>query len=305
MSRAADLVLAEITSSLVPKPVPYAVILPDGYKDIKGTLPLLIVLHGGGGSRDELVRMKPIFEELWQSKRLSPMVVTMPSTTARRFYMNTKDGTEKWEDFIIGPYRELMQKTYHASANPKENFLSGISMGGEGTLRIGFKHPEMFGGIASLEAGIEPILHWKDMRPRDRWWRGDDLFEAAFGKPVDPAYWEANNPASIAQADPQRLIRSGMQIYVDAAGHDLFFLYEGNEFLHRILYDNRVEHEYHLVHGADHVGRTLRPRFSEAMEFLERTLHPPGPDPVVTAARKQFAPLKARVGIVDPLDPKQ
>jgi S-formylglutathione hydrolase len=281
--RAADLVLAETTSPLVPKPVPYAVLLPDGFKESTGTLP---------------------FEELWKSKRLSPMIVTMPSTTQRGFYMNTKDGTEKWEDFLTGPYRELMQKTYRASANPKENFLSGISMGGMGTLRIGFKHPEMFGGIAALEAGIEPILHWKDMRPRDRWWRADDLFEAAFGKPVDPAYWEANNPASIAQANPQKLIRSGMQIYIDAADHDLFFLYEGNEFLHRILYDNHVEHEYHLVHGADHVGRTVSIRFRDAMDFIERTLHPPGPDPVVETARKQFKPLKTRLGIIDPYDPK-
>lgn len=87
-------------------------------------------------------------------------------------------------------------------------------MGGMGTLRIGIKHPEMFGGIAALEAGIEPILHWKDMRPRDRFYRDDSVIEAAF----DPQYWEANNPASIAKADPKRLLRSGLAIYIDAAG---------------------------------------------------------------------------------------
>jgi S-formylglutathione hydrolase len=162
----------------------------------------------------------------------------------------------------------------------------------------------MFGGIAALEAGIEPILHWKDMKPRDRWWRDDGLFEAAYGKPVDPQFWEANNPASIAQADPPKLIRSGLQIYIDAADHDLFFLNEGNEFLHRVLYDNRIEHEYHVVHGADHVGRTLRPRMVDGLLFLERALHPPPPDPVVINARKQFIGLKAKSGIHDPLDPE-
>ena len=99
------------------------------------------MLHGGGGSRDMLASFKPMFEELWQSGRLSKMIVTAPSTTSRGFYMDRKDGKEKWESFIIGPYRELMEKTYHASANPKEHFLTGISMGGMGTLRIGFKKP--------------------------------------------------------------------------------------------------------------------------------------------------------------------
>jgi S-formylglutathione hydrolase len=301
---AAELVLAEMKSDLVPNPVPYAVLLPDGYKDSAQPLPLLIVLHGGGGSRDMLASVKPMFEELWQSGRLAKMIVTAPSTTSRGFYMDRKDGTEKWESFIIGPYRELMEKTYHASANPKEHFLTGISMGGLGTLRIGFKHPEMFGGIAALEAGIEPILHWKDMQPRHRFYREEDLFEAAFGKPVDADYWEANNPASIAQKDPRRLIRSGLQIYIDAAGHDMFFLYEGNEFLHRLLYDNGMEHEYHLVEGADHVGRTIRPRMMEAVLFLNRALNPAPPDPAVINARKMLAPLKAKAGIKDPLDPK-
>jgi S-formylglutathione hydrolase len=302
---AAELVLAEMKSDLVPNPVPYAVLLPDGYKDSAQPLPLLIMLHGGGGNRDMLASFKPMFEELWQSGRLSKMIVTAPSTTSRGFYMDRKDGTEKWESFIIGPYRELMEKTYHASTNPKEHFLTGISMGGMGTLRIGFKHPEMFGGIAALEAGIEPILHWKDMQPRHRFYREEGLFEAAFGKPVDAEYWEANNPASIAQKDPRRLIRSGLQIYFDAAGHDMFFLYEGNEFLHRLLYDNGVEHEYHLVEGADHVGRTMRPRMMEAVLFLNRALNPAPPDPAVINARKQLVPLKAKVGIKDPLDPKQ
>lgn len=301
----AELVMAETKTDLIPNPVPYAVLLPDGYKESAQPLPLLIMLHGGGGSRDMLASFKPMFEELWQSGRLSKMIVTAPSTTSRGFYMDRKDGKERWESFIIGPYRELMEKTYHASTNPKEHFLTGISMGGMGTLRMGFKHPDMFGGIAALEAGIEPILHWKDMRPKDRFYRDDSLFEAAYGKPVDPEYWEANNPASIAQKDPQRLIRSGLQIYIDAAGHDMFFLYEGNEFLHRLLYDNGVEHEYHLVEGADHVGRTVRTRMLEAVLFLNRVLNPPPPDAAVTTARKQLMPQKAKAGIHDPLDPKQ
>ncbi len=293
---ASDLTEGDFKSNLVPKPVPYTVLLPDGYKD-GPPLPLLLYLHGGGGDRTALNRMRPLFDEMWKSGRLPKMVVATPSVTSRCFYMDYKDGTEKWETLIVGPFREFLQKTYNASADPKKNLLMGPSMGGMGTLRMGFKYPERFGALAAQEPGIEPILHWKDMQPRHRFWRDDDLFEAAFGKPVDPAYWEANNPASIVHANPKAIVASGMKIYLDVGDQDLFLLYEGTEFLHRVLWDNHIEHEYHLVHGADHVGRTMRPRSIEALEFLARVLNPPGPDPVAEAARKTIEPAKRKAGI--------
>src|SRR5579883_3270437 len=95
--RPAELVLADMTTNLVPHPVPYAVLLPDGYRDSNQPLPLLIMLHGGGGSRDMLASFKPMFEELWQAGRLSKMIVTAPSTASRGFYMDRKDGKEQWE----------------------------------------------------------------------------------------------------------------------------------------------------------------------------------------------------------------
>jgi S-formylglutathione hydrolase len=293
---AADLVEADFKSSLVPNPVPYAVLLPDGYKD-GPPLPLLIYLHGGGGDRQALSRLRSLFETEWKSGRLPKMVVATPSVSSRSFYMDYKDGTEKWETLIAGPFREHLQKTYNASSDPKKNLMMGASMGGEGALRMGLKYPEKFGAIAAQEPGIEPILHWKDMQPRHRFWRADGLFETAFGDPVDPAYWEANNPASIAKAGARRLIDSGLQIYLDVGDQDMFFIYEGTEFLHRILWDSGVVHEYHIVHGADHVGRSMPARTAEALQFLARALNPPPPDPVVDAARKALEPLKKKYGI--------
>jgi len=293
---AAELVEGDFKTSLIPRPVPYAVLLPDGYKD-GAPLPLLFYLHGGGGDRGALKTLSDLLEE-WKSGRVPKMVVVTPSVTARCFYMDYQDGTEKWETTIMGPFREFIQKTYHASSDPKKIMMMGPSMGGEGSLRMGLKYPEKFLAIAAQEPGIEPILHWKDMLPRHRFWRDDALFETAFGKPVDPAYWEANNPSSIAQANSKRLIESGLNIYLDVGDRDMFLLYEGAEFIHRILWDGSVMHEYHLVHGADHVGRTLRPRTAEALAFFARCLNPPPPDPQAERVRKAIIdPAKKRYGI--------
>jgi S-formylglutathione hydrolase len=150
----------------------------------------------------------------------------------------------------------------------------------------------MFGAVAGMEPGIEPVLKWSEIRPKHRFWRGDALLQKAYGNPIDAAYWEANNPAAIVVASAAKLRDSGLQIYVEAGDEDVFWLYEGTEFLHRTLWDQKVKHEYHLVRGADHVGRTLVPRTKEALRFLARTLQPPTRDPAVERSRSKIDPLK-------------
>ncbi len=291
-----ELVEGVLKSDLIPHAVPYAVLLPDGYsKDVEW--PVLFLLHGGGGDRRFLGQVRPWIEELWKAGRLEKMIVATPSVTARCFYMDFKDGSEKWESFLAGEFREHLEKNYNASRNAKKRLIGGISMGGMGSLRIAFRHPHLFGVVAAMEPGIEPILKWSEMQPRHRFWRDQPLFEAAFGKPVDATYWERNNPASIAKASAEKLRESGLQIYIECGDEDMFLLHEGTEFLHRVLWDSGVKHEYHSVRGADHLGRTIRPRFQESLLFLERALNPPGPDPTVAPARQRLEPLKKKAGV--------
>jgi S-formylglutathione hydrolase len=282
---ASELVDAKVESDLVPGPVEYYALLPPGYADAAEPLPLVLNLHGGRGNRDVLKRQQPMFDELWANGELPPMVIVTPSVTERGFYMEFKDGSEKWESFMTGEFLEHLRATYKVTTDPKKTFITGISMGGMGSLRIAFKHPELFGAVAGMEPGIEPLLRWEEMQTKNRFWRADDLFERAYGKPVDAEYWAANNPASIAAANPARLRDSGLQIYLEAGDLDEFWLHEGTEFLHQVLWDRRVPHEYHLVRGAGHLDGTLRQRTIEAYKFLARTIDP-WPSRELTAEQK-------------------
>jgi S-formylglutathione hydrolase len=67
---------------------------------------------------------------------------------------------------------------------------------------------------------------------------------------------------------------SGLQVYIEAGDEDWFNLHEATEFMHRVFWDAGVQHEYHLVRGANHVGRTVPPRMREGFEFLGRVLRP-------------------------------
>jgi len=291
IATASQLVEAKIESKLVPSPLEYNVLLPDGYETAKDPVPLLLFLHGGGGDRSFLARMRGIIDDMWKAGTLPKMVIVTPSAS-RSFYMDYKDGSQKWESFIIGPFLDHLRQTYKVTRDRKGTLLFGISMGGLGALRLGFKYPDRFEGLAALEPGIDPALKWKDVKPQNRFWRGDELMETIFGKPFDPDYWEKNNPASIAVANADRIRAARLAIYLDVGDEDSFNLHEATEFMHRLLWDFKIPHEYHLVRGADHVGRTIRARTAEALEFLARVLNPPAVDPEAEALRRRLEPLK-------------
>jgi len=285
---------SELVSDLVPSPAAFSVLLPPVYGAAPRHLPLLLFLHGGNGNRDFLANMRPLIEQCWADGTLPPMVVATP-TAGRSFYMDYRDGTEKWETFVSGPFIDHIRSTYQVIKEPSGTLLMGISMGGMGGLRMAFRNPERYRAVVALEPGVDPALAWKDLRPDHKFWRSQELFEEIYGRPIDEAYWAETNPASmVAAGAAARLRDSGLAIYLDAGDQDFFNLHVATEFLHRVLWEHDVPHEYHLVRWADHVGGTVRPRMIEGFEFLARALNPPEPDEAVRMLRAQLGPLKAR-----------
>jgi hypothetical protein len=84
--------LFELTSEIVPDPVPCAVLLPPGYTASTDSLPLCLSLHGGGSSRDALVQSQPLFESWWKDGSLEPMVIASASTGELSFYFDDPNG---------------------------------------------------------------------------------------------------------------------------------------------------------------------------------------------------------------------
>ncbi len=292
-AHASDLIPGRMETKLIPHALEYTVLLPDGYQSSTEPLPLLLVLHGGDADTAFLSKLRVVIDGCWAAGSL-PKVIAVTPNADRSFYMDYRDGSQKWETLLTGPYLEHLRKTYKIL--PGRNvYVMGPSMGGMGSLRLAFKHLDIFAGLASLEPAIDPVFHWKDVLPRHRFYRPMEVLESIFGRPVDAGYWEANNPASIVVSNPARIRDSGMAIYLDVGDQDSFGLTEAAEFMHQVLLQNQIQHEYHLVHGADHVGRTLHPREAEALEFLGRAIHPPPPDPVVEQLRKTLEPLKKKL----------
>ncbi len=301
------IVHVKIATKNVPGPVDIAVYTPPGFDSKRAEpYPLVIQLHGGNGSSDNLATLAEPLEQAIRQGLIPPSVSVMPSAQ-RSFYMDYRDSSQKWEQFVVTDLVAYMRANYPVVKGREGTLITGISMGGMGSLRIAFKHPDKFQAVASMEPGIEPALDYKDIKLRDRFWRDDALFRTIYGNPVDEAYWAANNPATIASKDPNRLV--GLGIYLEAGDQDMFFLQHGTEFVHRILFDAGIAHEYRLVRGAEHVGPSVIPRFINAMDFFGRVLNPPknwAEAPAVKLARDRVDNFKRQAGYpVNPVDPQR
>lgn len=129
---------------------------------------VLWLLHGTFGDYTDWIRKSNI--ELYACER--DLIVVMPSGL-NADYVN-------WPDFALGYntwdylFEELMPLVHHwlpGSDKREDNFIAGLSMGGNGTLQYAAGHPEKFGGAAILSCA-----------PRDLHQLAKDLEDPEFAK---------------------------------------------------------------------------------------------------------------------------
>ena len=267
--------------------VEYAILLPDGYSADGERFPLLLLLHGAGGDREKIARIEPEIAELRASNDIPRMVVVTPSVPAGSTYADSYDGKERWESFLMDEFLPHLRARYHVSRERETTMVSGGSMGGLGSLRLGFKYPETFGAVAAMQPAVWPGLTWDEVPDRNKI-RPAERIANLFGDPFDNQRFQRDNPASIVESDPSRLRDSA--IYVEVGDQDGFGFAESSDFIHRLLWHHRIPHEYRLVRWADHVGSTVEERSRDRFRFLGRYLEQPtSPEPAVERFRERMA----------------
>jgi len=298
------IIMNVVRSNHVPGEVPVAIYVPNDNASDAAAFPLLLLLHGGNGSEQDLLRFTRLIDKAIDTGVVPPLVVATPGAR-RSLYMDYRDGSERWESLILADLLPMLRKQLNVSRARERTFVGGWSMGGLGSLRLAFKHPDVFGAVAAVEPAIEPALAWGEIGPRVTFWRPNDFMETIFGSPIDEDYWAINNPATIAKRDPRRLDDLG--IYLEVGDQDMLYLHEGVEFLHRILFAAGVGHDYRLLHGAEHVGPSLEPRIADALAFIARQIvRPNWIDRRVLEYRAFMDERKTAAGlVVETLDPRR
>ncbi len=264
--------LHDISSQHLPAPVSYAVLRPGREEP----LPLCILLLGAGGTRDSLYDIQELLDNCWAEGSVPHMVVATP-TPGLDYYLEDPAGPIRWDSFLADGFVPYLRSAYNIG---DAAVIAGISGGGYGALKLAFAHPHLFAGVAAMQPMLEPGLSESDVGPRNRLHHSSGGPLQLVGPLRDPGLWESNNPANLARTNAHRLRDARLAIYIDAADRDFLNAHDGAEFLHRVLWDLDLSHEYHLVRDADHGGPTMRPRLRAMLRWFGTILHPTPPDPV-------------------------
>lgn len=296
--------LGELAVDFAPGGVPYSVLLPPGY-DSGGPFPLVLFLYGGGGSRQTLVEARTVFEHCWNTGSAPPVVLACASVGEISYYLDHPDGRYRWERFIAEDLPRHLRATYKVRPDRTSTALLGISMGGYGSLKIAFKHPETFGAVAALQPITEPGFRATDAGERNHLYFIGGGPEELVGPKRNPALFEANNPAVRARDNARAIREHGLAIYLESGDADVLNAHDVAEFIHRVLWDLDISHEYRLVRGADHVGPSLVPRIREAFAWLGAVLRraeegSAGEDAAIRALRAHLEQARAKAAEQDP-----
>jgi S-formylglutathione hydrolase FrmB len=252
-------------SEILARDVRYCAILPPSYDSSKSRrYPVLYFLHGLGGNEQFLVTSGGwnLIEDLWEQHKIGEFLIVTPDADTS-FYINSRDGRVRYEDFFIREFIPFIDRTYRVSPARHSRGIGGISMGGYGALHLAFRHPELFVSVSANSAAL--LDKFPDVRFANPQQSLLLRVLRAFGTPPDPAFWHLNDPLVLARTANL----AGLKIYFDCGAQDDYGFYRGASGLDKILSARKIPHEFHLYPGG-HDWQYFASRLAAVFEFHSR-----------------------------------
>ena len=251
------------SSTILSHPVDYCVVVPPGYEGGSTRYPVLYYLHGLFEHADSWYEHSglEIWENLMNQGKIGKFIVVMPDA-GKTFYVNSFDGHERYEDFFIQEFVPAIDRKYRTLATPQTRGISGTSMGGFGALHLAMLHPDVFGSASAHSAAL--IAKFPNPFPTEgRWPFYARVLEGPFGSPLNEAYFEANNPITLAE-HPERFAH--LKLYFDCGDQDRYGFDQGARLLDQILTAKGFPHEFAIRPG-NHGWSYLSQYLPYSLEF--------------------------------------
>lgn len=228
------------------------VFVPPGCEQ-KENLPMVILLHGVNASHWAWTRhlnVHNIALKLINSGIIEPMVLVMPSDGliggGSGYIDHGEMNFEKWisEDVI-----EAVRTTISQVGKLSKTFITGLSMGGYGALRIGCKHGELFQGVT----GHSSIMSLTDLRTF-----------IDFDPKFDKLESEENLSVFKTILDHKKKLPP---FRFDCGKEDE--LIDSNRSLHHLLKKHGIEHLY-KEHSGAHTAEYWSEHIQDSLQFFSK-----------------------------------
>jgi len=255
-----------MTSKILKMAREYAIYLPADYATSGRSYPVLYLLHGSGDDQSGWVQfgeVKQIADKAILEGKSTAMIIVMPDgDTGQRGYFNSPKGDWNYEDFFFQEFMPFIEKTYRIRGEKRYRAISGLSMGGGGTLMYALHHPELFSSACPLSASTGPIsleeasTRWEKQYPDIS---KDDLMK----------YYSQHSALELVKNMPDDQ-KKAVRWYIDCGDDD--FLFEGNCLLHIAMRKKDIPHEFRTRDGS-HNWTYWRDALPSVLEFVSTTFH--------------------------------
>lgn len=261
------------------------VLEPETDEPVSGR-PLLVLLHGLGGTGCDWVRLGQVDATLAAMPDTGARPIVVMPSLGNNWYVDAGPGrdAEAAFDAII----EWVDAKWRIDERPRANSILGLSMGGYGALRLAMARPR-FGSIAALSPAIWQNVPQEDLNlpaeklnlirdavyfdvePDGMFETGIDLpnpgphFSGAFGDPFDGRRFNALNVFTLLndKTRPETMPRLLLAI----GDHDSLGLWRGTFALYQTLKARNVAVHLRVAEG-DHNWKFWRSALPDALAFL-------------------------------------
>lgn len=244
----------------------FAVYLPPDYETSSRSYPVLYLLHGLGDDQTGWIQygeVKKIADNSIKNGDATPMIIVMPdANTGRVGYFNIPSQRWMYEDFFFEELMPYVESKYRIKSGKRFRAISGLSMGGGGTLTYALHRPDLFSAAAPLSAGTGSTDVDESLERIKR-------YGIEFTREEMKNLLENNHPLNLIKKMKLSDINS-IRWYIDCGDDD--YLFEGSSRVHIAMKNRNIPHEYRVRDG-DHSWTYWREALPEVLRFVSQGFH--------------------------------
>ena len=235
----ADTGFLDRSLTLKGKSYAYQVYVPQGYTSEK-KWPIIVYLHGNEHQGTDGMRQTnaPMAMAIREHRDWFPAIVVFPQAQP-----DTRWSDSEMQDLVLA---ELDQTISDFHGDERRLYLTGFSMGGSGTYRITFHHPDRFAAVLVVAGRVQPGPRYTPQEAQtDR---------------------QAN--AFVAEPDPFAALApviKGVPIWIFQGDADQAVDVEQSRRMVAALKKQGAEVKYFEYPGVDHVNAAVRAYFTPAV----------------------------------------
>lgn len=222
-------------SASLQRQMPYRVILPANYSSLGRKLPVLYLLHGGGGGN---FRDWTNYSDVAQYAA-NGFILVMPEGNESYYVNSATNPQDRYEDYIVKDFIRDVEQRFPAAQTPDQRAIIGVSMGGFGALVLALKHPDVFAFVGSMSPAIDVPSRPFSIKRISQWRHHRSIFGAWNGR-----HQLENDPyVLVRSADPTKAT------YFFLSCGDKEGLLPANKKFAALVRERGLQYAFHVVPG--------------------------------------------------------